>query len=74
MEALARGLFFPRIAAGPFSRTLRRQTKPTTPDACASGHEFAATDCALTWHGITVYGVYDVGAGWVSHGLPDKPV
>ncbi len=28
----------------------------TTPDACASGHEFATTDCTLTWHGITVYG------------------
>jgi hypothetical protein len=25
-------------------------------DACASGHEFATTDCALTWHGITLYG------------------
>jgi hypothetical protein len=42
------------------------------PDACASGHEFATTDCALTWHGITLYGAYDVGVGWVSHGLPEK--
>jgi predicted porin len=25
---------------------------------------------ALTWHGITLYGAYDVGVGWVSHGLP----
>ena len=46
---------------------------PRTPDPCASGHEVAATDCALTWHGITVYGAYDVGAGWVSHGLPQSP-
>jgi hypothetical protein len=44
----------------------------STPDACASGHEFATTDCSLTWHGITVYGAYDVGAGWVSHGLPEN--
>src|SRR5580658_10015937 len=44
----------------------------STPDACASGHEFATTDCTLTWHGITVYGAYDVGAGWVSHGLPES--
>jgi predicted porin len=44
-----------------------------TPDACASGHEFATTDCALTWHGITLYGAYDVGVGWVSHGLPQNP-
>ena len=41
-----------------------------TPDVCASGHEFATTDCALTWHGVTLYGAYDVGVGWVSHGLP----
>jgi len=42
----------------------------TTPDVCASGHEFATTDCTLTWHGITLYGAYDIGVGWVSHGLP----
>jgi predicted porin len=39
-------------------------------DPCTSGHEFATTDCALTWHGVTLYGAYDVGIGWVSHGLP----
>ncbi|HXM42528.1 MAG TPA: TonB-dependent receptor, partial [Bryobacteraceae bacterium] len=47
---------------------------PSTPDACASGHEFATTDCTLTWHGITLYGAYDVGVGWVSHGLPENAV
>ena len=47
-------------------------TAPKTPDACANGHDFAATDCALTWHGITAYGAYDVGVGWVSHGLPEN--
>jgi predicted porin len=41
-----------------------------TPDACTSGHEFATTDCSLTWHGITVYGAYDIGVGYVTHGLP----
>jgi predicted porin len=40
------------------------------PDPCTSGHEFATTDCALTWHGVTLYGAYDIGIGWVSHGLP----
>jgi predicted porin len=44
----------------------------STPDPCTSGHEFATTDCTLTWHGITVYGAYDVGLGWVSHGLPEN--
>ena len=42
------------------------------PDPCTKGHEFATTDCALTWHGITLYGAYDVGVGWVSHGLPEN--
>jgi len=49
---------------------IRMQRK--TPDACASGHEFATTDCTLTWHGITLYGAYDIGVGWVSHGLPEN--
>jgi predicted porin len=51
---------------------MQRRTLEGTPDACASGHEFATTDCALTWHGITLYGAYDVGVGWVSHGLPEN--
>ncbi len=41
-------------------------------DPCTSGHEFATTDCALTWHGVTVYGAYDIGVGYVSHGLPEN--
>jgi predicted porin len=41
-------------------------------DPCTSGHEFATTDCTLTWHGVTLYGAYDVGVGWVSHGLPEN--
>jgi predicted porin len=45
---------------------------PATPEACGSLHEFAATDCPLTWHGITLYGAYDVGLTWVSHGLPEN--
>jgi predicted porin len=46
------------------------KTQPKTPTPCASVHDFATTDCTLTWHGITVYGAYDGGIGWVSHGLP----
>jgi predicted porin len=45
---------------------------PSTLEACASFHEFVATACPLTWHGITLYGAYDVGVGWVSHGLPEN--
>jgi predicted porin len=46
--------------------TMQRRTA----DPCTNGREFATTDCTLTWHGITLYGAYDVGVGWVSHGLP----
>ncbi len=40
--------------------------------ACTSLHEFVGTDCPLTWNGITLYGAYDIGVGWVSHGLPEN--
>src|SRR5215469_2811395 len=53
------------------SLTFAQQSKPE-PDPCTSGYEFATTDCTLTWHGITVYGAYDIGVGWVSHGLPEN--
>src|SRR5262249_12037991 len=43
------------------------------PPACANAHDFFATDCPLTWHGITLYGAYDAGVGWVSHGTPQNP-
>ncbi len=44
----------------------------TATAACGSAKEFVATDCSLTWNGITLYGAYDVGVGWVSHGLPEN--
>lgn len=43
-----------------------------TSNSCTSFHEFVATDCTLTWYGITLYGAYDVGGGYVSHGLPEN--
>ena len=54
-----------------FGQDAKVETKKT-PDPCTSPHEFATTDCALTWHGITLYGAYDVGVGYVSHGLPEN--
>jgi predicted porin len=43
-----------------------------TPSACSSTQEFVNTNCPLSWHGITLYGAYDIGVGWVSHGLPEN--
>jgi predicted porin len=51
---------------------LQPPQNPTNPEPCTSVHEFATTDCPLTWHGITFYGTIDVGVGWVSHGLPEN--
>jgi predicted porin len=42
------------------------------PTSCTSVKEFFATDCPLTWYGITLFGAYDIGVGWVSHGLPEN--
>ncbi|MGC1387707.1 MAG: porin [Steroidobacteraceae bacterium] len=63
MSAIAR---VARAADGP------APAAPSTPEACASFEKFVATACPLTWHGITIYGAYDVGLGWVSHGLPEN--
>jgi predicted porin len=57
---------------------LAQQTSPDTASASgASSSQDAAAkaDAAstpLTWHGITLYGAFDVGVGWVSHGLPEN--
>ncbi len=59
------------LAAGQ-NVTVDIQLQKSTTDACTSGHEFATTDCTLSWHGITLYGAYDVGVGYVSHGLPEN--
>jgi predicted porin len=45
---------------------------PPGASGCTSTKEFFATDCPLTWHGITFFGTYDIGVGWVSHGLPEN--
>jgi predicted porin len=43
---------------------------PAQPQTSEPATASPASD-ALTWHGITLYGAYDVGVGWVSHGLPE---
>jgi predicted porin len=57
------------LAVGQDATVAIKMQRGTT-GACASYHEFSTTDCTLTWYGITVYGAYDIGVGWVSHGLP----
>jgi hypothetical protein len=56
-----------RTAAGTPALT-QAPAQPQTSEPAAAP---PASD-ALTWHGMTVYGAYDVGFGWVSHGLPEN--
>jgi predicted porin len=57
--------------------TMPKKAPPATaasaPKTCTDPWEFVATDCALTWYGITVYGTVDVGVGWQTHGAPFDP-
>src|ERR1700691_4563007 len=50
--------------------TVDIKMQPRAVDPCTNPREFATTDCTLTGHGVTLYGAYDIGVGWVSHGLP----
>jgi hypothetical protein len=43
---------------------------PSVPPTCTGVDAFFLTNCALSWAGVTVYGVVDVGGGWESHGAP----
>jgi predicted porin len=65
-------LFFSSVLAVGQNAAVDIKTQVKTPDPCTNGHDVATTDCALTWHGITLYGAYDIGVGWVSHGLPEN--
>jgi len=57
----------------PVVRAADSAAVPATSTAgCASTQEFLNSDCPLSWHGITLYGAYDIGVGWVSHGLPEN--
>jgi predicted porin len=48
-------------------------TAASAPKACTDGWSFIATNCQLTWQGITVFGIVDTGVGWQSHGAAFDP-
>jgi predicted porin len=61
------------LAAGFLLTHAARAADPSSEAGCTSFQEFMHTDCPLSWHGITLYGTYDVGVGWVSHGIRESP-
>jgi hypothetical protein len=51
-------------------------TPPATaaaPKPCTDPSDFIYTNCQLTWRGITIYVIVDMGLGWQSHGAPFDP-
>jgi predicted porin len=43
------------------------------PRPCTDPSDFVTTNCALTWQGITLFGIVDAGFGWQTHGAPFDP-
>lgn len=74
----------PAVAPPPKTKTTTTTTTPaptgpavpeegqprTTPESKAPAPAPAATPAPLTWHGVTLYGVVDVGVAYLSHGAP----
>src|ERR1700754_483271 len=68
------------IAGGVWAaEVMPTKAQSTTTDAAAAPHpctdpsDFVTTNCQLTWNGITVFGIVDMGFGWQSHGAPFDP-
>lgn len=57
------------VVAGTLAGYAQANPDPPSPLVAAAK---GADEHPLTWHGITIYGTFDVGAGWVSHGLPEN--
>jgi predicted porin len=45
-------------------------TNSSTPPTCTDPADFFTTNCQLSWYGVTVFGIVDMGVGWQSHGTP----
>ena len=46
--------------------------QPAHADSAPAAADPAKDEHPLSWHGITIYGAYDIGVGWVSHGMPEN--
>jgi predicted porin len=61
-----------RLGAGESSSQPTVNAKARTTSATPDQSQDDSDEGPLTWHGVTLYGAYDVGVGWVSHGLPEN--
>jgi predicted porin len=62
------------VLAAPGAPAMAQTASPDTASSAPTSHAAPtkADDGSLTWRGITLYGAFDVGVGWVSHGLPEN--
>jgi len=68
LVAAGAALVFALAAAG--APASAQQASPQT--ASAPGAASSQDAPLLSWNGITIYGAFDIGVGWVSHGLPEN--
>jgi predicted porin len=59
----------PAVAQQASPQTATASVAPAPQDAAPKADPASG---ALTWHGVTLYGAFDIGVGWVSHGLPEN--
>jgi predicted porin len=73
LSSAAAALLAWRAAAADLPTQPARLAEPPATSCFASLYDFLSAgpeDCPLTWNGITLYGKFDYGAGYESHGAP----
>jgi predicted porin len=77
LKSLLRGgVVLAALATGAFGADLPTHKEPPrapTPAGCSDPAQFFATNCKLSYWGVTFYGVVDMGVGWESHGAALNP-
>jgi predicted porin len=73
-ERIIAGAALALLSAAACAAASAQQTSPGATAAPSPPPDAAAKSDAplLSWYGITIYGAYDIGVGWVSHGLPEN--
>ena len=59
------------LADGPMlAKSAPMAYAPLPTASCGSVYDFFFTACPLTWYGVTVFGIVDMGGSYMTHGAP----
>src|SRR5579863_3382234 len=59
------------LADGPMvTKSAPMAYAPPPTASCGSVYDFFFTACPLTWYGVTVFGIVDMGGSYMTHGAP----